>query len=687
MTTWERIAAREGGTVAGLVGVTGRDGAASLFAATATGIFRSEAGRPWAPTSTGASVPFATAVAASPRFADDGTMFSAARDGLYRSRDGGQAWTRVLVGGPIFAVALSPTFAEDGALFVATAEDGVLRSEDGGTSWSGANAGLLDLTVLALALSPRVAEDRTAFAGTASGLYRSRNGGRSWREVDLGLDEAGVQALAISPAFARDRLVLAGTEAEGLLRSDDAGTTWELVDALDGLGVTALALTARDGAPPLIAAATEDTVLLSDDGGEEWRETEALPAPALALEFVAEGSGGPRLVVGLAGRGVARLGADGHTWETANAGLFATPLAMLVASPDMARDRTLFAASSEGTVLLSRDGGSSWDDWDVALDEPAVTDLVVSPRFADDGTAWIAAVDQLYRTRDRGQTWHPLPLAAPPPADSGDGQPIALDRVRARGAGGIAPDRAAAGADPAAEDDAPALRSLAAALPDGDRPPILFAGRATGELLRSDDGGEAWRSLGSVGGGGELLALAISPSFKTDRALVAVTSGAAGPSGAGGLVLWRSADGGEHWERRLDAPGVGLLPLAIPTTHWRDGTLFVGAGRSVLVPIPNTRERRGGVSRPLWRTTDLGPEVAAIVALATPAGREAGQTLFAATNVGVYVSRDGGRSFTTWNDGLDPAAVVALAVSPDYDRDRLVYAIGLGGTIWRRDDR
>ena len=670
---WERIAAREGGTVAGLVGVTGPGGSSALFAATATGIFRADAGGSrayelWAATSTGASVPFATAVAASPRFADDGTLFAAARDGLYRSRDGGRTWARVLIGGPIFAVALSPTFAEDGALFVATAEDGVLRSEDGGTSWSGANAGLLDLTVLALALSPRVADDRTAFAGTASGLYRSRNGGRSWREADLGLDEAGVQALAISPTFARDRLVLAGTEADGLLRSDDAGTTWELVDALAGRGVTAVALTNRQGAPPLIAAATEDAVLLSEDGGETWRETEALPAPALTLEFAAQAPDEPALFVGLAGRGVARLGEDGLAWEAANTGLFATPLAMLAVSPDFARDRTLFAASSEGAVLVSRDGGTRWDEWDVALDEPAVTDLAVSPCFADDGTAWIAAVDRLYRTRDRGESWQSLPVGPAVPPDAANRDP----------------------GDAGAPGDASSLRSLAAALPDGDRAPILFAGRATGEVLRSDDTGDSWRSLGSggtVGGGGELVSLTTSPAFKTDRAVVAVTTGAVGPSGEGGLILWRSTDGGAHWECWLDASGVGLLPLAVPTTHWRDGTLFVGAGQTVLVPIPNTRERRGGVTRPLWRATDLGPNVAAVVALATPAGGEAGQTVFAATNAGAFVSRDGGRSFAPWNDGLDPAAIVALAVSPDYDTDRQVFAIGLGGTIWRREDR
>ncbi|MGE3273381.1 MAG: hypothetical protein AB7P40_31900, partial [Chloroflexota bacterium] len=63
------------------------------------------------------------------------------------------------------------------------------------------------------------------------------------------------------------------------------------------------------------------------------------------------------------------------------------------------------------------------------------------------------------------------------------------------------------------------------------------------------------------------------------------------------------------------------------------------------------------------------------------------RTLFAATSAGVYVSRDGGASFSAWDDDQEPGPCVSVAISPAFATDRLVYALGLGGTVWRREDR
>src|SRR5690606_7591463 len=118
------------------------------------------------------------------------------------------------------------------------------------------------------------------------------------------------------------------------------------------------------------------------------------------------------------------------------------------------------------------------------------------------------------------------------------------------------------------------------------------------------------------------------------------------------------------------------------------GTAIVMAlGGQVLTPVAGSWERHGGQRRPVWHAADLGPEVASVTALVAPPagqpGSSAERIVYAATNAGPYVSRDGGRSFRPWRDGYAGGGLVALAVSPTFATDRTLYAVGVGGSIWR----
>jgi hypothetical protein len=110
----------------------------------------------------------------------------------------------------------------------------------------------------------------------------------------------------------------------------------------------------------------------------------------------------------------------------------------------------------------------------------------------------------------------------------------------------------------------------------------------------------------------------------------------------------------------------------------------VGLGRRVLKPVRNGRETRAGERRPIWRGTEVGSPASVVLALAVSPTYADDRAVFAATNVGVFVSRDAGGTFTPWSDGLTHEPVVALAQSPSNHEDGLVFGIGLGGTIWQR---
>ncbi|MGE3272534.1 MAG: WD40/YVTN/BNR-like repeat-containing protein, partial [Chloroflexota bacterium] len=197
-TGWELLSAWPGGTVSALATTDGPGGhgAAITLAATAAGLHVSrDGGQTWRWIALGPA-PVTDALAVSPRFEADRTVLIGTNAGLHRSTDGGLTWRAVLADSRVQCIAATPDFADGGMVLVGTEADGVLRSEDGGLSWDGGSAGLLDLNVTALALSPTFGRDRTAFAGAASGLYRSRNGGRAWRLVEIGLEVAAIQALA-----------------------------------------------------------------------------------------------------------------------------------------------------------------------------------------------------------------------------------------------------------------------------------------------------------------------------------------------------------------------------------------------------------------------------------------------------------------------------------------------------------
>ena len=299
-----------GDVITAVATAAGPMGELTLFAGSTIGIRRSaDLGNDWeASTCPGGALSLVTSLAVSTGIAVEETVFAGTFDGCYRSTDGGRTFHPVLSGGPVLSVVAvgvmeleqGVALVSGGVVFVGTESDGVLRSLDGGASWQAANAGLLDLSVLALSVSPSFDSDRTGFLATSSGVYRTRNGGKAWRSVEVSEGEPAVQSLAVSPTFNVDQVVLAGTEDSGLQRSVDAGETWEPVGGLEADSVTAVVFSS-DGTT--IAAGTERGVAVTSDGGASWRWDGEVTGPVLSLCFGRRG-GREVLVAGLLRRGI-----------------------------------------------------------------------------------------------------------------------------------------------------------------------------------------------------------------------------------------------------------------------------------------------------------------------------------------------------------------------------------------------
>jgi photosystem II stability/assembly factor-like uncharacterized protein len=269
------------------------------FAARNAGLFRSvDGGKTWELATASLDLDqayAATAVALPVDFERDHTVICGMAGGLLISSDGGETWQLPDCPPPppvITTIVVPPEFSQNGVALAGTMQDGVLRSSDHGRSWVIWNFGLLDMSVLTLALSPAFGSDETVFAGTETGIFRSTNGGRAWREVDLPVGYDPVLSLAVSPAFERDGILFAGTETKGLLISHDAGESWLSVEGMFmDEPVNNILVSPDFTTHPDVVALSNGAAWISRDGGGEWvqlwpellseeKEISALYAPA-----------------------------------------------------------------------------------------------------------------------------------------------------------------------------------------------------------------------------------------------------------------------------------------------------------------------------------------------------------------------------------------------------------------------
>jgi photosystem II stability/assembly factor-like uncharacterized protein len=173
--------------------------------------------------------------------------------GTYRSTDGGGTWQSIGLenSGQIGSIKVHPTdpdllyVAALGNIFGPNEERGVYRSRDGGNNWekilyASERAGAVDLSIDPN--NPRVIfagfweVERNPWTlisgGEGSGLWVTRDGGDNWEKVTEGLPEGTWGKVAVSVSGATSQRVYALIEAEkgGLFRSDDGGKKWRMIN-------------------------------------------------------------------------------------------------------------------------------------------------------------------------------------------------------------------------------------------------------------------------------------------------------------------------------------------------------------------------------------------------------------------------------------------------------------------------
>lgn len=361
------------------------------------------------------SVEFATS--------DPNIAYAGSAGSIYRSSDGGQTWDRVssppnwgppgIIGG--FPIDFQVDPRDPNRLFANNYGGGNFLTTDGGRTWAAASDGYTGAQVRALAVDPT--EPGRVFAAARSGLFVSHDGGQHWEGlVDSGAEGLEWNTIALDPSEPQ-HVLTASNWRPVIIESRDQGQTWQ---------------SGNQWLPE----------------GQGWREIAFAPSDPTIVYAGSAGfysAGGFDPEIGAAG--IWRSQDGGATWDTANdPGTADAHIAGLAIDPN--DPRSVYAASPTHGLLVTTDGGASWNAIEglpsmahsVAVD-PSDPSVVVAGFFGDG----------IYRSDDSGDSW----------------------------------TRSAAGMPPEA--------IITTVVFDPSNPAVVYAGDELSGVYQSNDGGASWR--------------------------------------------------------------------------------------------------------------------------------------------------------------------------------------------------
>jgi photosystem II stability/assembly factor-like uncharacterized protein len=607
----------------------------------------------------------------------------------------------------IDALAISPSYAEDKTLYIANSRH-LLKSGNGGYSWKELSNGLDNSApVSSVAFAPSRGKSSTLFVSTlGNGIYRSTDDGASWQDISANLKNPEIREISVRS----DSHVLAIDTTGGLHVTHDSGQIWTTAVVPEDTLITALSQPVPFATSELLAGDSLGRILLSKDNGVSWKIETRLPGKTAITEiaFNPSDTTGSAYYIGTMDSGLYRTSDKGISFEALDNGLTADHIISLTFSPDFVQDRTILVTTWREAAFMSSDGGESWTSYEKGLttSKQADTDKYRSPHFRqlqivrdDSETMFLAGFDGLFKSSNGGRNWHELETR---PVNLIKGLDLSPSH---NGLFSIAIATYGGGAYISHDQGASwvignkGLRKTR--LGDIKFSPLfpedhtLFTGSMS-LLLKSTDKGSSWEQIPLHFRSlrkriiNKLIALGVPKSVgwkyltSAETLLVYPTAIALSPDYANDKTvyfgtrvhgMYRSEDSGHSSKNIWENAKGAITSLAISPVFSKDHTLFLYARGD---GIYKTTDRGDS-----WRRINVHPfaenksaelnsllEHSDILLVFSP-GYDEDQTLFAATPIGLFKSVDQGENWNKLeNDTLGPAPhILGIGISPNYAID------------------
>jgi photosystem II stability/assembly factor-like uncharacterized protein len=321
------------------------------------------------------------------------TIFAAAGNGVYTSRDGGMTWMASEAGGDVVGARVVADPQHPGVAYLGSRRTHrghvLLKTEDGGESWRAVGRLSSGVVIYSIAIDPKDASRIYALAyyGDGTGLYlvRSTDGGENWDARGLPGD---CVSLEIDPVTTSN-LYCTGT-ADAVYKSSNAGVSW--VSANTGLGGTSVGQIFAT--PDAVFALASGELFRSTNGAASWTRVSGAGAGQLAYA-----PSMPRRIY------LAERNAEVSVSNDAGASFgspvplpaFVSRLAVHPTNPDV-----VYAATTDG-VLISSNAGASWSPSSRGITALPIFSVASVPGTT--GTLLASTPAAVVRSTDGGTSW------------------------------------------------------------------------------------------------------------------------------------------------------------------------------------------------------------------------------------------------------------------------------------------